>query len=566
MTSSSQAVSSVVSLCRTLRFVTSSSRIKEHGVHVPSPDAPLLLVACSGGRDSLALVWACAKVAGMYGLRYGAVVVDHGLQEGSDVIATQAAEQCAALGASPVVVRRVTVDEDVACHSGTEAAARSVRYAALADVAQEVDAAVVLLAHTMTDTAENVMMGILRGSSVRSVQSIPPIAVVQHILFARPFMTLTREDTTKICAAHDIPWWDDPTNGETNENITSDLTSLIKETKKLPLRSRTRCVLFPVLRHLGGDAVQNHLSSLGEDIREDSSYLDNKARAAFVHSLISLYPPTLDVIGLRRLHPAIRRRVLRFFILKGFDFLSSQDRKKETALISKYVAALENIVMAQKGKAKLDLPSHLVIERIQKSVKICNNDPMEVQDCSQYVDHVLISHDEIEKRMTELAHRIDEDYSEKNPYFISILKGGMNTLMDLTMKMHITAPLDFMSISTYGKQHQSTGEIALRTDLSGDVAGKDVLIVEDIIDTGFTLDWVTRLLKERGARSVEILTLLNKKAHRTYDLPVKYVGFDINDEFVVGYGLDYNEDFRNLDSIVVFKPEEVVEKIKETEK
>lgn len=178
---------------------------------------------------------------------------------------------------------------------------------------------------------------------------------------------------------------------------------------------------------------------------------------------------------------------------------------------------------------------------------------MNVEDCKQYIDHVLVTADEIQARLAEMAAQIDGDYAGKDLLIVSVLKGSMNTLIGLTSKMHITAPVDFMSLSTYGKSHFSTGEMAIRADLTEDVFDKDVLIVEDIVDTGFTLSWLTELLDKRGARSVEICSLLSKSARRKYPISMKYVGFEIPDEFVVGFGMDYEEKFRNLDAIVVFK-------------
>ena len=177
------------------------------------------------------------------------------------------------------------------------------------------------------------------------------------------------------------------------------------------------------------------------------------------------------------------------------------------------------------------------------------------------VDHVLLTHEQIEAKLEEVAKKIDEDYKDKDLLMVAVLKGAINTMVGLNAHMHTTAPMDFMSISTYGEGgRESSGQITIRADLTAEVKDKDILIVEDIIDSGFTLNWLINNLKERGARSVEVFPLLTKTARRLYDIDIKYPGYEIPDEFVVGFGLDYDERYRNLDSIVVMKPRHQVDK------
>lgn len=179
---------------------------------------------------------------------------------------------------------------------------------------------------------------------------------------------------------------------------------------------------------------------------------------------------------------------------------------------------------------------------------------MQVADISNDIDHVLLTHDQIEAKLAEVAKQIDHDYADKDLLIVAVLKGAINTLVGLTEKMAIHAPMDFMSISSYGSGTSSSGTITVRADLTTDVKGKDILIVEDIIDSGFTLNWLIDRLKERGAKSVEVFPLLNKPSRRKYPVSIKYPGYEIPDEFVVGFGLDCDEKYRNLDSIAVLKP------------
>ena len=180
---------------------------------------------------------------------------------------------------------------------------------------------------------------------------------------------------------------------------------------------------------------------------------------------------------------------------------------------------------------------------------------MRIADVQEDIDHELISKEEIADIINHAAAQASEDYHGKNPLLVCVLKGAVNTLAAFSQAMSIHAEMDFMSLSSYGSGTQSSGKITVRQDLSTDVCGRHVLIVEDIIDSGVTLAWLVDELKSRGAASVEIFALLEKPARRKVDVPVKYKGREIPDEFVVGYGLDYAEQYRALPYIGILKPE-----------
>lgn len=179
---------------------------------------------------------------------------------------------------------------------------------------------------------------------------------------------------------------------------------------------------------------------------------------------------------------------------------------------------------------------------------------MQIKDVQDDIAEELISHEALEGKIRRMAVKVSEDYEGKDPLLIAVLKGAANVMTTFSQAMTIPVEIDYMSLSTYGSGTRSAGKVTVRQDLSTDVAGRHVLIVEDIIDSGFTLDWLVNELKSRGAASVEIFAMLGKPARRKFDVPVKYKGFEIPDEFVVGYGLDYDERYRNLDSIAVLKP------------
>ena len=166
---------------------------------------------------------------------------------------------------------------------------------------------------------------------------------------------------------------------------------------------------------------------------------------------------------------------------------------------------------------------------------------------------ILISESELQDRVRELGARISKDYSGKDLLLICVLKGGVLFLSDLLRAITIPVSIDFMATSSYGASTESSGVVRIIKDLDIPIEGRDVLIVEDIIDTGHTLDYLLRILDERRPASLRICTLLNKAERRELEIQVDYIGFEIPNEFVVGYGLDYGERYRNLPYVGVLK-------------
>lgn len=171
------------------------------------------------------------------------------------------------------------------------------------------------------------------------------------------------------------------------------------------------------------------------------------------------------------------------------------------------------------------------------------------------ITKVLVTAEQIKGRIAELALEIDAEYKDKNVLLLGILKGAVPFMADVARAMQIPTTQDWMAVSSYGSGTVSSGVVRILKDLDADIKDRNVLIVEDIIDSGLTLSWLTANLKARGARSVEIVTLLRKPDAAKVAIDVRWVGFDIPNEFVVGYGLDFNENYRSLDGVGVLSPE-----------
>ena len=163
----------------------------------------------------------------------------------------------------------------------------------------------------------------------------------------------------------------------------------------------------------------------------------------------------------------------------------------------------------------------------------------------------LVSEEEVEKRVCELCRQISEDYAGRQVHLICVLKGGVFFMCELAKRITVPVSMDFMSVSSYGDGTASSGVVKIAKDLDESLEGKDVLIVEDIIDSGRTLSYLIQILEKRGPKSLKLCTLLDKPERRVKPVTVDYVGFNIPDEFVVGYGLDYAQKYRNLPYIGV---------------
>jgi hypoxanthine phosphoribosyltransferase len=171
----------------------------------------------------------------------------------------------------------------------------------------------------------------------------------------------------------------------------------------------------------------------------------------------------------------------------------------------------------------------------------------------EQIGEVLVSEDELQRRVAELGAEVSRDYEGRRPLLVAILKGAVPFLADLMRHLTVDCELDFMAVSSYGSSTDSSGVVRILKDLDAPIAERDVLIVEDIIDSGLTLHYLMRSLQARGPKSIEVCALLTKPERRRVDLPVRYVGFEIANRFAIGYGLDHHEQFRNLKYVAALR-------------
>ena len=179
---------------------------------------------------------------------------------------------------------------------------------------------------------------------------------------------------------------------------------------------------------------------------------------------------------------------------------------------------------------------------------------MDAADMGDDLERVLLTEEQLASRLDEIAAQIDADYAGKDVLLVGVLKGAVMVMADLARRLHGPVQMDWMAVSSYGSGTKSSGVVRILKDLDADLHGRHVLIVEDIIDSGLTLSWLVANLRSRGPESVEIATMLRKPEAAKVEVDVRYVGFEIPNEFVVGYGLDYAENYRNLPFVGTLAP------------
>lgn len=368
-----RATLSAVELCD-----VQAPEFAQHGDHAVAADAPLVLVACSGGRDSMALAAVSHIVCTSMGVRCGVVIVDHGLQAGSERVAGEAADRCRALGLGPVIVRNATVQ---ARGEGLEAAARQARYNELCAAARESGAIAVLLAHTMDDQAETVLIGLLRSRGVDALAGMPQVFTRSGVTFARPLLTLTRDETTGLCEDLGVEYWDDPTNGDAVDGELPD---------DYPLRSRVRHDLLPAIERFAGFNVTRHFAESARLARMDKEYLDQRSDEVMGEAVTAVDRPASSaavstdtpracaaddtndsghgiglMIGVKRIArepEAIRLRVIAHALSQaGVNASAAQ------------IAAIDRLVVDWHGQGGVSLPRGYSANRKKHVIRVCQD-------------------------------------------------------------------------------------------------------------------------------------------------------------------------------------------------
>lgn len=493
----------------------------------PPPAAPLTC-AVSGGPDSLALL----ALASAAGCAVRAIHVDHGLREGSCHEGAVVADAARRLGAAFEQIR-----VEVPAGPNLEARARAARFGCLpADVAT---------GHTMDDQAETVLANLLRGSGLDGLSGMRP--GTRH-----PLLGLRRAEARSVCRALGLRWISDPTNDDPRY-----------------LRNRVRHELIPVLSSVSGRDPVPVLARQAALLSDEARLLDDLAGLAV--------PDPSDARTLSDAPDALARRAVRGWLRANGVTAQSGGRDPDHDRHPPSSAEVARVLGVADGDAAgTELSGGWQVRRRNGRLRVVPPVPSKVTPVQQPVQQdeapapprwaaaevgpVVVTAEELNRKVRELGARITADYADAPPLLIGVLKGAMVFMSDLCRAIDLPVDIDFMAVASYGSSTRTSGVVRIVKDLDAELTDRRVLVVEDIIDSGLTLNYLSKYLRARRPAALDVCALLVKEGNQRIDLDLRYVGFRIPSEFVVGYGLDVDERYRNLSDVRVYRGDDRVER------
>jgi hypoxanthine phosphoribosyltransferase len=448
------------------------------------------------------------------GCRVEAVHVDHGLRPGSGDEAAVVEGAARRFGAGFRSVR-VEVGEG----PNLEARARAARFGALP--------AEVATGHTMDDQAETVLANLLRGSGLDGLSGMAPG-------FRHPLLAVRRHETAALCRAVGLTPVSDPSNDDPRY-----------------LRNRIRHQLLPLCAELAQRDPVPVLARQAGVLRDEAALLEELARSAV--------PDPSDISALAAAPRPLARRAVRRW-LRQAGTRSRAGHPPSGAEVARVLSVAEGSLRATQlsGGRRVARSRGRLVGGSEPSGRV---HPMQTEDvapatpawASPEIGPVVVGAEALQTRVVELGAQVTSDYADEAPLLVGVLKGAMMFISDLARAISLPVDVDFMAVSSYGSATRTSGVVRIVKDLDADLAGRHVLVVEDIIDSGLTLNYLRRYLQARNPASVEICALLVKEGEQRVELDLRYVGFTIPSQFVVGYGLDVGERYRNLSAVHVYR-------------
>jgi hypoxanthine phosphoribosyltransferase len=482
----------------------------------PPPGTPLVC-AVSGGPDSLALL----VLAVAAGCDVTAIHVDHGLRDGSaadaDVVAAAAGRFGARFEARTV---------DVRPGPNLEARARVARFSVLPDD--------VATGHTMDDQAETVLINLLRGAGADGLAGMAPG-------YRHPLLGLRRCETHHLCRTVGLQPVDDVTNAD-----------------PAFVRNRIRLELLPLCAEVAGRDPVPLLARQAGVLRDEVELLNSLAADAVAD-------PT-DARAVAGTPRPVARRALRTWLRSHSDTasgaghppsLAEVDRVLDVAAGKAVGTELSGGRQVRRSKGRLQVfptPSGNLTPVTPVEDEAVTPARAAVPEWAEPdVGPLLVGEEQLATRVAELGAQITQDFVDEPPLLVAVLKGAMLFLSDLCRAIELPVDVDFMAVSSYGSATKTSGVVRIVKDLDSELEGRRVLVVEDIIDSGLTLNYLRRYLNARQPKSLDICALLVKEGEQRVEIPLRYVGFTIPPDFVVGYGLDIGERYRNLRGVHRYK-------------
>jgi hypoxanthine phosphoribosyltransferase len=454
-------------------------------------------------------------LAAAAGCAVTAIHVDHGLRAESAAEAAVVAEAAALVGAR-FAAEKVSVPPG----PNLEARARAARFAALPSG--------VATGHTMDDQAETILLNLLRGSGADGLAGMEPGA--RH-----PLLGLRRHQTHAVCAAMGLAPVRDPSNDD-----------------PAFLRNRVRHELLPLCADVAGRDPVPLLARQAGVLRDEVSLLNELARAAA--------PDPEDARALAALPVALARRSVRQWLqAAGRTCEGGRAYPPSSAEVERVLAVAAGRALATEisGGRRVHRRGGRLSVGPHASDSVTAVIPDEAGDAvpswaEPQVGPVLVDQARLAARVAELGAQITVDYADDPPLLVAVLKGAMLFMSDLCRAIALPVDVDFMAVSSYGSATRTSGVVRIVKDLDSELDGRHVLVVEDIIDSGLTLNYLRHYLNARAPKSVEVCALLVKDGEQRVELDLKYVGFHIPASFVVGYGLDVAERYRNLPGVHLY--------------
>jgi tRNA(Ile)-lysidine synthase len=466
------------------------------------PAGSPLVCAVSGGADSMALL----VLAVAAGCRVTAVHVDHGLRPGSAAEAEVVAAIARRFGAGFRAAR-----VNVAPGPNLEARARAARRAVLPFGTAT--------GHTMDDQAETVLLNLLRGAGLDGLAGMRPGPT-------HPLLGIRRSDARDLCSALGIRWLEDPSNDDPRF-----------------LRNRVRHELLPLLATVAERDPVPVLARQAALAGDEAALLDRLAA--------EVVPDAADARSLAAAPLALGRRAVRQWLRRARQ--GGELHPPTSAEVARVLAVAggQRRATELEGGLRVGRRSGRLAVASTCSGKVGAVTIGEAADglpawATAEVGPPVITADRLAAKVAELGARITADYATTPTLLVGVLKGAMIFMSDLCRAIELPVDVDFMAVSSYGSATRTSGVVRIVKDLDAELTGRHVLVVEDIIDSGLTLNYLRKYLAARRPESVEVCALLVKEGEQRVDLDLRYVGFTIPADFVVGYGLDVAERFRNL--------------------
>ena len=489
-----------------------------------------IVVAVSGGADSIALADLLYRAKRLFKLELCIAHFEHGLRgqdslDDADFVKSFAANLGAEFFCGHGDVKSCAAAEKIS----VETAARNLRYDFLARVRKNLNFDAIALAHHSDDQAETILMRLLRGSASTGLAAMKFRADSPHGLLIRPLLRFKKCELESYCRTKNLTPRIDATNFDA-----------------VATRNKIRLELLPALENFN-PAIVDTLCRFAEISAAESDFIAAETE--------KIYPAVVKNGTILRgdflkLHTAIQREVVKKFIaettgtVKDFGFVHFDAVRK---VLTNNLAGVElpNSFRASLTRGKLIIARNFSHTKGMVTLKTKED----------FIERVLYSEDEILKRVNELSAQISADYKDisKPLLTVGILNGAVIFYTDLVRRLQIPVHFDFMIASSYDANTHTSGKVNILKNLDNDPRGRDILLVEDIIDSGTTMNYLVNYFKDKGAASVKVASLLDKPSRRKIDVTVDYVGFEVPDEFIVGYGLDFAQHYRNLPYLGILK-------------